>query len=272
VAEVNNGPCEGWDQPIWSCALSPAAAAVSGTAVQAAADVLYALTGRHLGTCTLTVRPCRRSCFGGSWPYAGYWWEMGVYPRPVFYSGVWYNITCGGCGSGGCSCSVVEEALLPSPVAAVLQVKVDGVILSPSAYRVDENRLLVRTDGGRWPTCNDLTKADTEVGTWSVTLTAGGPAVSTLGKMALGELATQFAKLLACDEDCLMPRPVQQLVRQGVTMNFLDPNLVFTQGRLGLYLCDLFISAENPHQLTQASTVYDVDAGSDGQPWRITNT
>ena len=148
----------------------------------------------------------------------------------------------------------------------------DGAILDPGAYRVDENRLLVRTDGGRWPICNDLTKADTEVGTWSVTLKAGGGAVSTLGQMALGELATQFAKLLACDEDCLMPRPVQQLVRQGVTMNFLDPNLVFTQGRLGLYLCDLFISAENPHQLTQASEVYDIDTASGGQPWRITNT
>jgi hypothetical protein len=271
MTEVTDEPCTGWDQPIWTCALDPAAQAVTGTAVQAASDVLYALTGRHLGACTLTIRPCRQSCFGGSWPYAGYWWEMGVYPRPVFYSGVWYNITCGGCGSGGCSCSVVEEALMPAPVANVSQVLIDGVILSPSAYRVDDSRLLVRTDGGKWPTCNDLTKDTTQVGTWSVTLSVG-ETVSTLGRMALGELATEFTKLLACNEECMLPRPVQQLVRQGVTMNFLDPNAVFTSGRLGLYLCDLFISTENPHKLTQASTVYDVDAWSGGQSWRITNT
>lgn len=260
------GPCAGWDAPIWTCALSPVAAAVSGTAVAAAADVLYALTGRHLGSCQLTVRPCRQDC-GGTWPFAGaYWWEMGVYPRPVFYQGVWTNLTCSSC-QNGCSCGVVQEALLPAPVSQVLQVKVDGVVLDPTAYRVDDWRRLVRLDGGSWPLCNDLSKADTAAGTWSVTLTVGEP-VSTLGQLALGELATQFAKLIACESDCVIPRPVQQLVRQGVTMNFLDPNTVFTEGRLGLYLCDLFISTVNPHGLASRSQVYDVDAAG----YRITNT
>jgi hypothetical protein len=265
MTELDNGPCQGWDQPIWTCVLDPAAAAVTGTAVQAASDVLYALTGRHLGTCSLTIRPCRQDCFGAGWPFLS-WWQMGMYPRPIFYEGVWYNLTCGSC-TDGCSCSVVEQALLPGPVAGVTQVKVDGVVLAPTAYRVDNWRKLVRIDGGRWPTCNDLTKDDTQVGTWSVALTTG-ETVSTLGQMALGELATQFAKLLACDEDCLMPRAVQQVVRQGVTMNFLDPNAVFMGGRTGLYLCDMFIGVENPHALTQPSTVYDLD----GPGYRVTNT
>jgi hypothetical protein len=263
---ISSGPCEGWSTPTWTCTLSPEAAAVSGVAVQAAADVLYALTGRHLGLCQLTIRPCRRDCYGGSWPFLQNWWEMGVWPRPVFYSGAWYNLTCGQCTTG-CSCSVVSEALMPAPVAEILEVKIDGVILDPSAYRVDNWRLLVRTDGGMWPICNDLSKADTEVGTWSVTLTYGEQ-VSPLGDMALGELATQFAKLLACDEDCLIGKPVQQLIRQGVTMNFLDPNALFAHGMTGLYLCDLFVSVENPHGLVAPSWVYDVDDPG----FRITNT
>lgn len=266
MTELNTGPCLGWDQPIWTCVLDPSTAAVTGTAVAAASDILYALTGRRLGTCQVTIRPCRRSCFDNGYPFFYQWWQLGTYPRPLFFDGVWYNITCGQCTSG-CSCSVVSEALMPAPVASITQVKIDGAILDPSAYRVDNWRLLVRTDGGQWPICNDLSKNDTEVGTWSVTLTYG-EAVSPLGQMALGELATQFVHLLQCNADCLFPKPIQQLVRQGVTMNFLDPNTLFTEGRIGLYLSDLFISIENPSGLTQAPVVYDIDSPG----YRIANT
>src|SRR5262249_15263105 len=154
--------------------------------------------------------------FGDGWPF-NYWWQLGIWPRPFFYQGIWYNLTCGSC-TNGCSCSVVSEALLPAPVASVSQVKVDGVVLDPSAYRVDDWRKLVRLDGQQWPICNDLTKNDTETGTWSVTLSFGED-IGTLGNMALGELATQFAKLLACDTSCMLPKPVQQIVRQGTTIN-----------------------------------------------------
>jgi hypothetical protein len=262
---IDNGPCQGWEQPIWTCALSPAAMAVTGQAVQAASDVLYALTGRHLGTCQLTIRPCRRSELG-SFPFWSRWWDMTIWPRPVFFDGIWYNLTCGGCAND-CSCAFLSQVELPSPVADVLQVKVDGVVLPSTAYRVDNYRLLVRTDGGQWPRCNNLALSDAASGTWSVTLTYGEQ-VSTLGQMALGELATEFAKLLACDSDCRIPRNVQQLVRQGVTQNFLDPNMVYADGRLGLYLCDLFIQTENPHRLVSASQVWDID----NPGYRIANT
>jgi len=262
---VPDGPCDGWTNVIWTCALTPAMQAVTGTAVSAASEVLWALTGRRLGTCTVTVRPCRSSCFGDGFPF-NQWWQLGMWPRPFFYQGVWYNLTCGSCTSG-CSCSFVSEALLPSPVNAVSQVKVDGVVLDPSQYRVDDWRKLVRLGGNQWPICNDLTKADTEVGTWSVTLSFG-EAVPALGNLALGELATQLAKLIACDTSCMLPKPVQQLVRQGVTLNFLDPNELFTHGRIGLYLCDLFISTVNPYGLQSASKVYHLD----DDPYRYTNT
>jgi hypothetical protein len=265
MTAVPAGPCDGWNDVIWTCNLTPAMQAVTGTAVAAASDVLFALSGRRLGICTLTVRPCRSSCFGDGWPF-NQWWQLGMWPRPFFYQGVWYNLTCGSC-TNGCSCNYVSEALLPAPVSSIDQVKVDGVVLDPSQYRVDEWRKLVRLGGQMWPLCNDLTKADTEVGTWSVTVKFGVE-VSTLGNLALGELASQFAKLIACDDSCMLPKPMQQLVRQGVTLNFLDPNELFANGRIGLYLTDLFLTVENPVGLASPSRVYHLD----DSPYRITGT
>jgi hypothetical protein len=265
-------PCSGWS-PNWSvCDVALLSPAVTGAAVQAATEVLWSLSGRRFGICQLTLRPCRRECLGMSWGalseglVLGSWWQYGTYPRPLFFSGVWYNITCGnGCASE-CSCSPLSEALLPNPVSAVTQVKVDGVTLDPSAYRVDDWRKLVRV-GGEWPICNDLTKDDTQTGTWSATVQFGEP-VPALGQLALGELAYQFAKLLSGNPDCELPSPVSQLVRQGVTMNFLDPNEIFSNGKVGLYLSDLFISTFNPAGLTSRSEVYDID----GPGYRIKGT
>lgn len=252
-------PCQAWPV-IWpvTCDVS-GAGAVTGVAVSAATEVLYALSGRRFGVCSMSIRPCRSDCSRGLWTGwdSGNWWEWGRWPRPLFFNGVWYNIACGQCQSG-CSCTYVSEAWLPSPVTTVTQVKVDGVVLDPSAYRVDDWRKLVRLDGKIWPLCQDLTKADTQVGTWSVNVEFGEE-VPVLGQLALGELACQFVKLLTGDKSCALPKPVQSLTRQGVQMNFLDPNELFANGRIGLYLCDLFLTSENPHGLANRSKVYDVD-------------
>lgn len=266
---VPTGPCGPW--PVnWSvCNLTGVNPAVTGAAVAAATEVLWSLTGRRFGECQLTIRPCRRECSGmdsgftaGGW--AGGWWEYGTFPRPLFFNGVWYNITCGGC-TGTCSCSMISEAILPGPVSSIVQVKVDGVTLDSSAYRVDDYYKLIRTDGQMWPICNNLNLNDTEVGTWSVTVQFG-EAVPTLGEIAMGELACQFARLLSGNEDCKLPKPIQQLVRQGVTLNFLDPNEVFSSGKIGLYMSDLFISTMNPSGLSARPAVYDID----GEDYRIT--
>lgn len=253
------GPCvESWGAPTFFCELSAAAQAVTGVAAPIAAEILWSMTGRQIGACSMLIRPCAQSCFG-DWPFIGQWWQLGQWPRPLFYQGVWYNITCGnGCAERSCSCNFVSQVILPAPVSAVTQVKVDGVVLASTAYRVDDMRYLVRTDGGIWPLCNDLSKADTQTGTWSVTLASGVPLNAT-GRMAWAELTQQVAKVLACDDDCAIGKPVQQLVRQGVTMNFLDPTELFPDGRLGLYWCDVFIAQMNPNALMARPMVYDVD-------------
>lgn len=56
------GPCEPWS-PIWNCANLVGAEAVSGTAVQAATEILYNRSAQQFGICTFTVRPCREDCY-----------------------------------------------------------------------------------------------------------------------------------------------------------------------------------------------------------------
>lgn len=274
---TNSSPTNAWNDwvPNWSvCDLVNVSPDVTGAALTAATETLWSLTGRRFGTAQLTIRPCRRDCSGMDWGIlsGGYvlggWWQYGTYPRPLFFNGVWYNLTCGnGCVDGACSCSYVSEAILPEPVTKVVSVKVDGITLDPSAYRVDDYRKLVRIDGKTWPLCNDLNKDDSQTSTWSVTVQFGEP-VPQLGQIAVGELACQIAKALSGNNDCRLPKPVQQLVRQGVTLNFLDPNELFTHGKIGLYFCDLFISTVNPAGLVSRSEIFDIDYS----PYRITNS
>lgn len=252
--------CDGWD-PTYTCDLPTGSEAVSGTALAIASELLWSLSGRQFGLCTVTRRPCRQDCYGDTWPIAlgTSFASGGTYPTPVLYAGEWYNITCGSC-TGGCSCARVSEITLPDPVYEVTEVKVDGVVLTEGAdYRLDSNRILIRLGGESWPLCNDLNLADTEEGTWSVTYLTG-QSVPDLGKLALGVLVDEFTKALLCSADCKLPKPVQSITRQGVSVTFLDPNEVFQDGRIGLYVPDLFVTTYNPNRLRQPSRVYDIDS------------
>lgn len=246
-----SGLCETWT-PTFSCAVPTSSYAFTGLAAEASTEILFALTGRQFGLCPVTIRPCRETCYGGWDGGAGF----STYPVPLLHAGSWYNITCGECTTG-CSCSPVSEVVLPGPVYAVIQVKVDGIALPTGSYRLDDGRRLVRL-GGSWPECNDLNLADTEPNTWSVTFQIGLP-IPTLALLAHGVLTAEIAKMLACDETCGLPKQVQSLSRQGVNITFLDPNEVFANGRTGLYLPDLLIQTYNPRGLTRRAQAYDID-------------
>jgi len=259
VAARRAGPCAPWT-PIWCIEVPLSGAAVSGTMLEAATEVLWAKSGRQFDQCTQLLRPCRKDCWGESFPYADTWSEWGSqWPYPYNYAGQWFNLGCGGC-PGTCSCTVIYEAKMPAPIADIVEIKVDGAILTSGSYTVYDHQMLIRTDGSPWPTCNDLNKTEDEVGTWSVEVVMGTE-VPTLGQLAVGELAGQF--ILACvDSDaCALPRPVQQIVRQGVSLTFLDPNEVFADGKVGLYFSDLFISTFNPGGIPARAVAIDVDGG-----------
>jgi hypothetical protein len=256
---VLTGPCAPWD-PIWctACDLPTGSEAVTGAAVQAATEILWEQSNQRFGPCEVTIRPCRRDCNGGGWPFADQWWEWGGnsgWPRPLLYAGVWSNVTCGSC-PGTCSCGTLEEAILPAPVYQVVRVLVDGSPLVTGAYRVDDNRILVRTDGGRWPICQALDLPDTAVGTWSVTVQVGEP-VPTIGRQAVGELACEIAR--ACmGEECRLPANIASLARQGINISFPAGQDVAER----LYFVGLFLDTYNPGRLRGRAQVYDVDGPS----------
>lgn len=259
MAMLDSGPCQNWppicddfpDDP------TPEQQTLIDNAVQAATEALWERTHRRFGLCTIKLRPCREDC----WPSFPTGWHnlSGLsWPFPVLVGGNWINIACGYC-SGSCSCSQLSQVVLPSPVAEVTEVKVDGVILDPSAYRVDDWRFLVRLDGDEWPRCNDLRLADTEAGTWSVTASYG-EMVPTLGSFAVGQLANEIYK--ACPGgaggSCLPTATVRQVTRQGVTTVHFDAETAFAKGKIGLYFPDLFIATYNPSGRRRAK-LYDID-------------
>ena len=255
------GPCAPWPAR-FGCDITTASPAATGTAVQVATELLWALSGRQfLGdptdpTCQVTLRPCRRDCWDQPIAGAGVWPGGWSYPQPALVGGQWLNLVCGGC-PGTCSCSALSEVLLPAPVHHVVEVRLDGTPLASGAWRVDDARKLVRVDGGAWPWCQDLAAGDTQPGTFAVTLVIGRelPAVAAL---AVGEVACEVLRALD-GEDCRLPRNVTNLARQGVTIALQDPAALADQGRLGLPWADRFLAAYNPHGLTRRARVYDVD-------------
>lgn len=249
------GPCSDW--PVqWTCPITSYSLEHRQIAVTMATSVLWALSGRRFGTCEVTLRPCRRDCYD-AWPWGWTEWDNSVLGTSV-WSGYryWFPTACGDCTSG-CSCARVSEVALPPPVSRIVQVKVDGTPLVTGAYRVDNNRFLVRTDGSEWPLCNNLNLDDTEAGTWSVTADIGEP-VPMAGQVAVGELGCEILRALN-GQDCRLPPGVTQLVRQGVTIQYPDVGQLLRDGRTGLYLVDMFLASENPHRLTQRARVYSVD-------------
>lgn len=245
----------------WTCDVMTESPIITGLAVQSASSILWVLTGRQFGFTETTIRPCRD--YHRETPYPDGWlsWPgtqsppLGATSSGGFY-GYWIY---GGCGSciDNCGCTMLQQFTLPSPVSSISEIKIDGQILDPSAYRLDENRYVVRVDGGIWPRQNDFSLPDTSIGTWSVTARYGLN-IPDGAALAVGELACEIIRGIN-GGDCRVPRTVTQLARQGVTIQF--PSIVdsFKNGLTGLYLTDLFINTWNPSHLRRRAKTYSID-------------
>lgn len=227
-------------------------------AISWATFILDALTGHQFAQCPVTVRPCGPTCtqMRGylTWP-ASAPAVSGPSPwmTPYIVNGLWRNCGCG----GGCSCEPACRIDLGRPVAEVTEVKVDGIVLDPTAYQLQGN-WLVRIDGPVcWPACQDPSVPDTEEGTFSVTYRPGR-ALPVAGQIAAGALAGEFVKACA-GAGCVLPQQIQSLTRQGVDVEFVDPSDVLTEGRTGIREVDMFISAVNPSGMRRRSQVLSPD-------------
>lgn len=216
----------------------------SGVAVfeEMAATYLWNWTGRKYGLCEVTIRPCRQECSQGQ---STFWGGSGGARSTPFYPaiirGQWVNIVCGQCGDD-CGCSDTPALRLPGPVDSISNITIDGEVLAQSAYRVDNSRLVVRTDGGRWPTCQDMGSPLGQEDTWSITYSRGYP-VPAGGQVAAGMLAVELAKAACNDKSCGLPRRVQTVTRQGVTVAVLDAFDDIDTGHTGIWLIDSWVAS-----------------------------
>lgn len=229
-----------------------------------AATYLWNWSGRRFGVCDVTIRPCRQDCWlgvstftgGGALTTDG---RLGRPYGPVLLEGRWFNISCGRCGDT-CSCDYTPTLHMPGPAQSVSEVRIDGEVLSELSYRVDNHHLLIRTDGGDWPTCQDMGADpfddDNDDNTFAITYQRGIP-VPEGGQLAAGVLANEFAKAACGDKDCQLPQRVQTVSRQGVTVAMLDAFDDIDTGHTGIWIIDSWVASVTKTPTT--SRVYSPD-------------
>lgn len=242
--------------------------------IQYATDTLDSSTNGIFGVCEVTIRPCTTGCESGmQWlsyfgrgPYP--WGELSVGSWvPFLWAGQWYNLGCGCTNSCSCAIEGARSLLLPGPVQGVTKILVDGVELPASAYKVMYGRALVRTDGERWPACQDLLADPTEPNTFEVTYMKGVP-VPTGGQLAVGKLACELAKAYCGDKSCELPQRLQTLTRQGVTIGFQDSFQNLDMGRTGIYAIDSWIaSVTKPKPFVSVASPDKRPNGNRGSQW-----
>lgn len=152
--------------------------------VDAATDIVANATGRRVtGRCTVTVRPC----------------GDGV-------CGCW----------GRCSCCNVDGVTLFGVDPEVVTVKIDGVVQASALYKLINGRQLVLVSGGTWPGIQNIAKADTEVGTFSITFEHGR--VDYVARMATREMACDLIQHSLPNGKPQLPQGVIAALMDGTSL------------------------------------------------------
>lgn len=258
----------------WSCYGSAEEIAALDATIKARSEALAWYTLARLclwqiGVCTQTVRPCAAGCA----PSSVSWMEapvgggntgglplrtIGTSFTPHLTGGMWVN-SCG-CRRDSCNCSRLSSVILPGPVGAIEEVKLNGEVIDKERYAVlDASRLVSLDPELVWPSCQDFTKPDTEEGTFSVTYYQGA-APNELTLYAAGVLAAEF--YMACkktgSKKCRLPSGVKTVVRRGTTYEM--GNDLFADGVTGIPEVDAVIGLYNPNHLTARPMVVSIDS------------
>ena len=234
------------DDPVWTAATQPQRDAAS----RVARDVLWMLSGRVFGLCTVTVRPCHL-CPDRT---AGRSGHLGV--SGGLMQGDYRMLLGSSCGCAGAVCAGSSEVALEGPVHDITEVRVDGTVLDEAAYRVRNRRWLMRVDGQRWPQAQNMDAADDEAGAFTVTYRRGIE-VPYLGQVAAGLLALEWLKGMT-GRDCGLPAGATSVSRQGVTVE-VDPRGLYEAGVVGIPEVDQWLLTVNPNRLSTPAQVYSVD-------------
>lgn len=212
-------------------------------AVDTAVAVLWALTGRRFGLRPVEARPCPVSPAN----------RCGVLtPGPG-----WGRFLDSGVARGMPTCESVRchytgAVVLPGPVHELLGFVVDGVEVALDSL-VREGDRVWRRGGLPWPDQRLDLPSGVE-GTWSIRYMRGVP-VPAGGAHVVGVLAAEFYAVCTGGR-CRLPRRVQQVQRQGVTVTMVDPSDIYATGATGLPEVDVWVRAMNPNRLMEPSVVW----------------
>ena len=221
--------CDAWPI-IWSCPIETEDETKVEAAREAAQSLLWGLSGRRYGLCSVTESyraSCTSSC-GIPYKDSDGNWRNGV--------------------ADSHTCCHVE--LFNKPVRAILQVKISGEVQPPSDYALERDYLW--RNGACFPCVADCDDPEIEV------TYAYGIDVPMLGQLALGEVACEILRGMT-GADCRLPSNAVSVSRQGVTVDLGDAQTLFEQGRIGLPLADAFLRYANPGKLVSQSRVYSPD-------------
>lgn len=224
--------------------------AVQAQAILWASSVMYARTGRQFGLCEVTVRPCmKRACdTAGSWAWWG--WSGSLW-TPYIWQGTWYNCFCG----GECCCEPRCQVELAGPVNSIVEVTIDGLVIDPTTYRVDDYRWLVRQGDLCWPECPNMDNPSGGAGVWEVTYLRGREVPADI-LAATAILACEYAKFCAGDSSCRLSSRVTAMIRQDVSMQFVAPDTLLSMGFTGIGPVDDVIVSYNPAGLKYQPRVF----------------
>lgn len=284
------GPCQSWITPADIRACCPGLP--DGTTFDAfleqiaiaASQTLYMLSGQQFsGVCEETVRPCTPGGCASwlnlgvgiipGWGSGGETWGGGVSGGGLPFTGPgWYDYGSDYGTNAICGCQPLSQILLGYPVDQILEVTIDGVVVDPATYRVDEWRYLVRTADVAtspptprwWPNCQNMQVNAGDPGSFVVTYTHG-VAPPYAGGLAASQLACQMAQQCA-GRDCMLPVGTTKVIRQGVQIergllaSWLKRDASGQTGwQTGLIFVDAFLTAYNPNALRSRPTVWSPD-------------
>lgn len=228
---------------------------VAEAAAQLASSVLYEMTGRRWpGLAERVVRPAAR------------YRTVGPPPDPrVTRQAMWLEVPPGWSESWGwydaddpSDIAGRRQVMLGFyPVVSIVEVRIDGQVVDPASYRVDEGKWLVRTDGDLWPCRQKWWLDDGTPGTWSVKFMAGvePPAdARTVAAVYACELAKGMAGM-----ECQLPARTQSISRQGVSQVLFDPLDLVADGMVGLPMVDTWVKSINPEKRKRHARIVSPD-------------
>lgn len=241
--------------------------------IEAASQVLYALTGRqYKGLCRATIRPGHKSCSCGGlcsahafgWPFVG---GFGPYGLGGGYFGPYgLNMLYRGQEGPQNILLCASEIDLGHEARSVESVKIDGTEIDPTTWRLDPLGKLVReldSAGNQlvWPCCSRVASPSGSVGTFEVRYVYGvDPPTDVV--LAANVLAGEFwlGSNPGTAAQCRLPKFAQTLTRQGLTSTFItDITVILSKGFTGVSLVDQVIVAHNPDHLKRRARVLNID-------------